>query len=337
MKVCHSCLKKSDTTYCPKCKKELFNGINVDKVHFNPSDMNEDERVSYQNGLSLSGVQVKYSVGFNDKKELDIAETDGAYGTYILKPVPPNTTHSFISDICANEHLSMQIGKQVFKLNTADNAIIYLEDDSISYITKRFDVHYHEGKRFRLPQEDFAILSQRTEEANGARYKYEYSYEEVANLIEKYVSASLPAKVEFYKRVMYNFLVSNGDAHLKNFSIHKKYGMNDYLLTPNYDVLNSRMHIGNKEHGNLGLDLFKDDVTTRSFGLLGYESYEDFHQFAELIKIPKATIEKTEKDMQNSMDKVNALVERSFLSDSAKSEYEKQFKDRVRLLNYKIQ
>jgi serine/threonine-protein kinase HipA len=53
-------------------------------------------------------------------------------------------------------------------------------------------------------------------------------------------------QLKFFRLVMFNFLFSNGDAHLKNFSIlETKDG--DFRLAPAYDLLDTRIHIDNTE------------------------------------------------------------------------------------------
>jgi len=54
-----------------------------------------------------------------------------------------------------NEHLTMQIAKQVFGLNTAQNALIFFRDGTPAYITKRFDV---KADGTRWGKEYFALL-----------------------------------------------------------------------------------------------------------------------------------------------------------------------------------
>jgi serine/threonine-protein kinase HipA len=62
---------------------------------------------------------------------------------------------------------------------------------------------------------------------------------------------------KFYSLVVFNFLFSNGDAHLKNFSLlETKNG--DYVLSPAYDLMDTRIHV--EEDGFFALDneLFKE-------------------------------------------------------------------------------
>lgn len=49
-------------------------------------------------------------------------------------------------------------------------------------------------------------------------------------------------KLRFFELVLFNFVYSNGDAHLKNFSLlEEKKGR--FRLSPAYDLLNTHLHI----------------------------------------------------------------------------------------------
>src|SRR5690606_26432601 len=132
--------------------------------------------------ISISGVQEKLSL-LLEKNILRLTK-EGEQGTYILKPVPGDLKK--VDQVPANEHLTMQIAKQVYRLNTAENAMIFFKNGSPAYITKRFDVK-EDGNKWG--KEDFATLAGKTKDNAGANFKYEYSYEEVGILIQKYVPA----------------------------------------------------------------------------------------------------------------------------------------------------
>src|SRR5690606_20686325 len=99
-----------------------------------------------------------------------------------LKPIP----HDLIKtdQVPANEHLTMQIAKQVYGIQTAENGLIFFLDGTPAYITRRFDVK-PDGTKWG--KEDFATLAGKTTENAGANFKYDYSYEEAAGLIRKFV------------------------------------------------------------------------------------------------------------------------------------------------------
>lgn len=184
--------------------------------------------------ISISGVQEKLSVVL-DKNILRLTN-QGEQGTYILKPIPRDLKK--VDQVPANEHLTMQIAKQVYGINVAENAMIFFKDGSPAYITKRFDVK-PEGTKWG--KEDFATLAGKTKDNAGPDFKYEYSYEEPGLLFQKYVAAWRIEIEKYFVLVVFNYAFSNGDAHLKNFSLlENKPG--DYLMSPAYDLVNTRLH-----------------------------------------------------------------------------------------------
>ncbi|HQT21521.1 hypothetical protein [Daejeonella sp.] len=50
-----------------------------------------------------------------------------------------------------NEHLTMQIARQVYGLKTAENALIFFQDGTPAYLTKRFDVK-EDGTKSKYPR-----------------------------------------------------------------------------------------------------------------------------------------------------------------------------------------
>ena len=120
MAKCHSCLKETSGSFCPACQKKLFGGKKVDHtLPFTRPEFNK-MRLAHSNKLSISGVQVKYSLTLRDKK-LKLTEKGG---DYIIKPVPYGP-FKHMESIPANEHLTMQIAGQVFNINTPPNAVLF--------------------------------------------------------------------------------------------------------------------------------------------------------------------------------------------------------------------
>ena len=116
---------------------------------------------------------------------------------------------------------------------------MFFSNDEPAYLTKRFDVGAN-GSKFG--KEDFATLAGKTEENAGNNFRYEYSYEGIAELIKNYVGAWKIEMEKFFNLVIFNFLVSNGDAHLKNFSLLETVN-GDYVLSPAYDLMDTKIHV----------------------------------------------------------------------------------------------
>ena len=86
--------------------------------------------------MSISGVHEKFSF-LQDKNKLRLI-TEDERSTYILKPNPnAGRVHD---QMPANEHLTMQIARQIYEIETAENALIFFKNGTPAYITKRFDV-----------------------------------------------------------------------------------------------------------------------------------------------------------------------------------------------------
>jgi serine/threonine-protein kinase HipA len=319
-------------TYCLKCSKELFDGRKVSALAFNKQEFYQ-KRKEYAKRISISGVQDKLSLTFDDNDTLITTDIEGHY---ILKPAPYAEQIEKSHDICANEHLSMQISKQIFKIPTASSALIPFSTGELAYITRRFD-YTKDGQK--LDQEDFAAVLEHTSDTQGRNYKYESSYEACAKAIQMYIPAYMPALEDFYKRVVVNYLLGNADAHLKNFSLYRAEGRKDRMLTPNYDLLYTRYHIPNEE-GYMGLDLFEDEVEhpTKAFEAMGYYTLEDFEVFADKLGIKERRLEKIFELVLLSTPKVMEMIEHSFLSDEGKEAYIRNYQERLKLhLCYSIE
>ena len=307
--ICLGCLaidKKLRNNYCPKCIKELFNGtvpnpLNFDRVEFSK------KRAELSARMSISGVQDKISLTF-EKKDLIPTATNGKY---ILKPITSGDGHiQNEKDIVANEHLSMLISKNVFKIPTASCGLIKFSDGELAYITKRFD--YDEFSNLKYDQEDFAGVMGITPATHGENYKYDAcSYLDCARMIKKYVASSIISQEDFFKRIILNYLICNGDAHIKNFSLYSKADSIEYFLTPNYDLLNTRFHI-NEKYGDMAIDLLDDYTST--YEAYGYYTYDDFKTFAKYIDLPEIRFNKIMKFIEDSYQEVENLINKSFLS-----------------------
>lgn len=323
MSKCYGCLedKKLKDNYCSSCIKELFLGIVPKPLSF---DRNEFyiARKELADRMSISGVQDKISLSF-EHKELWPTASDGKY---ILKPVPRNSDElDNKEDVIYNEHISMLISKKVFGLNTAACGIIKFSDGQDAYITKRFD--YDERTGLKYDQEDFASILEVTSSTHGADYKYSAkTYLDCGRSIMKFVAASIPATEEFFKRVVLNYLISNGDAHLKNFSLFSSPGAKDYMLTPNYDILNTRYHVNDSY---MALELLDD--YSKAHEAYGYPTFFDFKILAKYLDIKDNRFNKIVDLVKHSENKVIELVAKSFLSDKAKSFYIENYKKRLKM------
>lgn len=314
---CPSTLKEGFATYSPSALRNLFDGKKVS--HILPYQQpNESEEVTEQfienrKRISISGVQEKLSLILENKK-LRLTK-EGEQGTYILKPIPRDLKK--VEQVPANENLTMQIASQVFGLKTAENAILFFKNGSPAYITKRFDVR-EEGRKWG--KEDFASLAQKTKDNAGTNYKYDnYSYEEMGLLIQKYVAAWRVEIEKYFSLVLFNYLFSNGDAHLKNFSLLESV-QGDYLLSPAYDLINTRLHVDDTDFA-LSKGLFVDNFKSEQYKKNGHPSIQDFIEFAKRIGVSETRVEKLLYPFTQKQPLVETLVNNSFLNEANKRGY----------------
>ena len=338
MTNCAGCLKKlrkADGDFCPACRAELFDGVPVAaRLSFGaPAQvtMAEVERFrALTRQISISGVQEKFSLALDADAPGQLALVVRG-GTYLLKPVPP-ARFAAVASVPANEHFTMQLARQVFKLPTAACALLVMADGSPAYLTRRFDV-LPNGQR--LVQEDFAQLAQRTEQQHADNYKYDYSHEGIGALLKQYLPGHyLPEATLFFRLTLFNYLVSNGDAHLKNFSLHRRPDTGEYRLTPAYDLLNTSLHV--TDTNNLALELFADDYETPSFGANAYLAHPDFAELGRRLGLPPSRVARLLREVVGHEAATAQLLARSGLPATQQDQYAASLDSRRQRLQYQM-
>ncbi len=321
--ICTGCLKKMDAPgYCKKCLKELFGGKKIDRVLPFNSPYKEDSDLyrDLTKKMSISGVQVKYSMRLDENK-LILTDTGGQY---ILKPIPAGQFKN-MDQAPANEHLTMQLAKQLFKITVPPNAIIYFSDQSPAYLVKRFDVK-EDGSKYQ--QEDFAQIAQVTEETHGKNYKYDLSYEEIGALIKRHIPMYAVEIEKFFRLVLFNYIFSNGDAHVKNFSAIQT-DAGDYVLTPAYDLLCTRIH--SPGESDMALMLFKDRFS-EAYEAYGFYTNHDFLEFGKMLGIKESRVLKIIDEFSGKDESIDSLVDASFLRADLKTVYKDNYKGKMKRL-----
>jgi len=326
--VCPGTLAEGFNTYSPLCVRHLFENKKVS--HILPYDTPaKNETVAEQfmenrKRISISGVQEKLSVVL-DKNTLRLS-IEGEQGTYILKPIPRDLKK--VDQVPANEHLTMQIAKQVYGINVAENAMIFFKDGSPAYITKRFDVK-PDGTKWG--KEDFATLAGKTKDNAGPDFKYDYSYEELGLLFRKYVAAWKIEIEKYFVLVVFNYAFSNGDAHLKNFSLLEK-DSGDYLMSPAYDLVNTRIHVDDTEFA-LSKKLFTDDYQSAGWKKSSHASATDFLELGKRIGVVESRCTKLLAPFLERQANVESLINRSFLDGASKRAYLLHYNTKRNYLN----
>ena len=306
---CPGTLAAGFTTYSRTCSKRVFNGSKVNHILPNASlQSNHSSEDSFEENatrMSISGVQEKFSI-IQLKNKIRLTK-EGEQGTHILKPIPSGSKNA--DQMPANEHLTMQIAQQVFGIETAANALIFFGNGDPAYITKRFDVV---PGGLKLAQEDFASLAGKSPQTHGADYKYLGSYWDLFELMRENLPSYKVESLKLFKLLVFNYLFSNGDAHLRNFSIIET-PQGDFKLSPAYDLLNSRIHIEDKDfaldEGLIPARMGQGNVA------------KQFRLLADYAGIPEKQTNAIMALMVSKTEQVTNLIDASFLKDRIKRSY----------------
>ena len=317
LNICPSTLVEGFQTYSPATVKLLFDGNPVSHILPFRSPNNEEaeneEYAKHVGRVSLSGVQPK--AGLIIKGNQLVRPSEQERSRYILKPAPSSYALLERKDCPANEHLSMQLASQVYHIETAPNALCFFSDGEQAYITRRFDVA-PDGSKYQ--QEDFASLAGLTKAHGGSDYKYSnLSYEECAEIIGKYTTAPSVEILKFFRMVVFNYLILNDDAHLKNFSLINR-GDGEYHLSPAYDLINTSLHLYEPRIFALDKGLFHEGMhltDTRTVTRV------DFEEFGRRIGLATRLVKRELDNFATEQPLAKELINRSFLSDKLKKYY----------------
>ena len=172
--------------------------------------------------LSLAGVQDKLAVSLKDNKIALVRGTTPT--THILKPAIEDIEGSVY-----NELFCLRLAAAV-KLDTAEATLHYAGNQPF-LLVKRYD-RTEEGTR--LHQEDFCqalgILPEMKYQREGGP-----SVADCLALLAKQSSRPAADRLEFLRRLIFNYLIGNADAHGKNAALLYKDGK--IRLAPAYDLL----------------------------------------------------------------------------------------------------
>lgn len=301
MAQCNGCLKDNTKGFCSSCETILFDRSKVSpQLKFNWEDISK--KIDGQPmGFSISGVQRKGFIGKPRGIELVPKMDLDEKSQYIIKPML--SRFNLPDQSPANEHVTMQIAKQIFGIKIAECAFMNFANGTPAYITKRFDYDVN-GKK--LNQEDFVSVLE-------AAHKYtSKTYQDVGEWL------SPLNRVDFLRIQIFNFLTGNGDVHLKNISLLET-ADGDMMLSPSYDLMNTKIHVTDNL---LALNLFKEfEQTSLPLGEKYSYNCEDFIEFGNRLKIREAIITKIIDSFNKKESEILAMVDKSFLSDDAKKLY----------------
>lgn len=304
MSNCLFCYQPVETgNYHTACSKKFFGTTQVPTLELDKEQLNKLAQITVNERLALTGVQPKISLSLNNENGNKRLTLVGLWGDYILKP--QSVDFAFMPEV---EDLTMHLAR-LFKIETADHALIQSSTGELAYITTRFD--REKGQKIHI--EDLCQLSELLTEQ-----KYKSSYERVGKVIKQYTTNSGLDAIKYFRLVLFSFLTGNNDMHLKNFSLmHTERGV---LFSPAYDLLNV----------NLIFPEDKEDLALTLGGRKRKIKRADFDQFAVSLGIAVIVKNNIYKDFSKQITKVHDLIECSFLTDTYKERYKRIFADKLK-------
>lgn len=294
-----------------KFLKSMFNSSKLPVIDFGLSDISQKAQ-KLTGKLSISGVQPKLSVKLDKKQNMLIPVAES--GEYILKP-----QSSTFENIPENEQCCMDIAEEL-DIDIPIHCLLPLKDKSLAYVVKRFDrekeansstklrVGNERSRITKIHQEDFAQVLEETD-------KYKGSVEQIGRKLNEISSAPGYDTQLLFERVVFSFILGNGDAHLKNYSISYK-DKDNIRLTPAYDIVCSRLAIPDeKEESAININGKKNKLQR-----------EDFDQLANYLKVPvKLRYEKFE----NKFDMMKKMIEASYINKEKQEQFIAIIKERL--------
>ena len=277
-----------------KLLKKMFNMPDWPRIDFSLSEVSLEAQ-ALTGKLSISGVQPKLSVKLDRKKNMLVSVAQG--GEYILKP----QTLAY-ANIPENEQCCMDIA-EAFGISVPEHCILLLKDKSLAYIVKRYD--RNKGEKYH--QEDFQQMLEKDD-------KYVGSVEEICRKLN-IVSAVPGLDVQLlYEIVVLSFLLGNGDAHFKNYSVIT-YNDVDRRLAPAYDIVCSKLVIPKGKDSALTINGKQNNLRRKDFDIL-----------ADYCKIPqKIRYEKFE----NKFDVIKKIIESSHIDREKQDRFIEIVKERL--------
>jgi len=295
MSTCRICLKTTaeKLDYHAECLELLFGTSTLPVLDIELSKM-MGLAAEMAGKMSISGVQEKVSLRLShDKSRFEIAPTGGRY---ILKPEP-----SRFAFVPQNEHLTMRLAELV-GIEAPPFGLVELKDKAIAYIIKRFD-RLDDGTKLQV--EDFCQLDEKP-----IRDKYQGSGELCVRILRKYATEPLIEIRKLFKVLLFSWWASNGDQHLKNFSLVRT-TEGRWQLAPAYDLVCTRLPIPSDRDLAMPICGKKSNLTKRVW-----------LDFATYSQIPERAALRLLQEQIDALEHSLRFIEVSFLPDELKSEYQ---------------
>jgi serine/threonine-protein kinase HipA len=307
--ICYDLLKDEhnhvyhNTCMEKKFGKEIFPLVQLDQELIDELALN-----NINESKSITGVQKKISLDLNEDmttatKTHRLTITN-LWGRYIFKP-PSQAPH-----LPENEHLCILLAESL-GIQVEKAALIPMNDGKIGLIARRFD---RGDKNEEYHQEDFCQILERS-----SNLKYTGSYQQIGKILKNAATSPGNDCYRLLELVIFNFIIGNVDAHLKNFSLcYENVNGANISLSPAYDILSTDLFIADDEQTALAINAKKNKL-----------KLDDFKQLAEALGVN----EKVFKNIIQSLNKIQPrwshLIDNSFLTSDKKRQFKEMIKHKL--------
>ncbi len=212
---------ESRLSYKSEFNQKVFETVEIDEILNNDSEDTFLKLLkTFLNKNAISGVQPKTLALVIDKETLVLKE-------YIVK-----TWGEEYPCLAQNEYFSMKaVEKAGVKIPN-----IQLSKNRKFLLVEKFN--YQKEKDEYLGFEEVLVLQGKNRDK-----KYSGSYEQVAKIIYAVSTDKVYSISQYYKTMVMNYLLKNGDAHLKNFGVLYDNDFKNINFSPAYDIVNTVVYV----------------------------------------------------------------------------------------------
>ncbi len=228
--------------------------------------------------LSLTGASGKVGLYYDEVNDKWYLPSGTSPSTHIVKQ-----SHIRLDGIVTNEQLSMLAAGKC-GIDIPESFIINMGkgiDSEVLFATKRYDRIINErseiisGLRrpFRLHQEDFAQAL-----AVSAADKYEKEGDNylirMFEIIRNHSGNPLEDQLKLWRRIVFDYVLGNADAHIKNFSLLYSYDLGEKRLSPAYDMISTAVYEASTREMsfNIGGKRSLDEIGRDDFKVMASEA-----------------------------------------------------------------
>ncbi|WP_457744026.1 type II toxin-antitoxin system HipA family toxin [Sulfurimonas sp.] len=211
---------QSRITFQSDIKSVQFVEYDIDEILQNDTNDTFSNLVkTFLHKNAISGVQPKTLALLRDKEQVHTKE-------YIIK-----TWGDEYPELALNEYFCLQtVAMAGLKIPN-----IKLSKNNKFLLVEKFT--FDNDGIFLGFEEILSLMDKNKDE------KYSGSYEQVAKVIYQFCSDKKGSMKSYYKMIVMNYLLKNGDAHLKNFGLLFNDDFSRIWLSPVYDVVNTVVYI----------------------------------------------------------------------------------------------